>query len=182
MERALVSFLDALGAMSPRERRQAARMAAESWAGELAFGETVTDLTALIRPMKIRGKLPELVHVDDIDVASVCPHHLLPMRGVVRLAYVPSETIAPLGHLTRMAQTAAARLIVQEELAEQIVDALMGALGAEGAACVVAGSHDCMQIRGRRTRRARVSVLAVRGCLVRGPRRKEVARLLGAKA
>lgn len=164
MRRGLQIFLGGLGALSVAERRRASALAADSWANELAAGEG-KDPAAAVTPMRVAGRAPELVVVEEIDVVSVCPHHLLPMRGRASLAYAPEASLAPLGHLAALARSAAARLILQEELSELVVDALMRALAPRGAACLVEGSHDCLQLRGPRAAAARVSVLAVRGSL-----------------
>lgn len=167
MTRGLRIFLDGLGAMSARERATAARTAAKAWATELAHGEVV-DLSGLVIGLPVGPRVPDVVWIDDIELASICPHHLLPMRGMASVAYSPNALIAPLGHVARLVQAAAARLVLQEDLAEEIADRLADALDPRGVACLIVGSHDCMQLRGRRTRSARVRVLATRGTMAKG--------------
>ncbi|MFN7975103.1 MAG: GTP cyclohydrolase I [Acidobacteriota bacterium] len=168
MARGLETFLDGLGALRPRDRRRAARTAARAWARELAAGQHV-DPAAFVRPIAGNGRSPEVVWIEGIPLHAICPHHLLPVRGVAHVAYVPGDGLAPLGQVARLVQAAASRLILQEDLAELIASSLERATGAPGTACVVEASHDCMSARGPRALSATARVLARRGTLARGP-------------
>lgn len=175
MTRGLRQFLDSLGALTPKERARAARTTATAWARELACGEG-QDLNAIIKPMRAGRKRPDVVWIADLEFASICPHHLLPSRGVAHVAYAPDRLLAPLGHISTLVQVASARLIMQEDLGEMIVDAVHAALAPHGSACMIEGTHDCMQLRGARARNAKVSVLATRGTLDTAASRRELLR------
>ncbi len=162
MAMGLETFLEGLGALTKRERRQAARTAAKAFAEELAFG-TFLDPASVVKPMAVKGDLPAAVWIRGVAYVSVCPHHLLPVRGVAHLAYIPRDTVAPLGHLARLIQVAAARLILQEDLAGSISDAVSRSLDAVAAACLVEARHDCLELRGAKALESSVATSAYSG-------------------
>jgi GTP cyclohydrolase I len=107
----------------------------------------------------------EMVMVRDIDVASICEHHLLPWVGKAHVAYIPGKDgrVTGLSKLARLVDLYAKRLQVQERLTVQIADALERELDARGVLVVVEAEHMCMTIRGVRKPGATTVTSAVRG-------------------
>jgi GTP cyclohydrolase IA len=109
----------------------------------------------------------ELVLVRDIQVMSLCEHHLLPFRGVAHIGYIPGPhgRITGLSKLARLVEVFARRPQVQERLTSQIADLLMEQLDPRGVIVVLDCEHMCMEMRGIRKVGARTVTSAVRGAL-----------------
>jgi len=122
----------------------------------------------------------EMVLVRDIDVRSVCEHHLLPFEGVAHVAYIPPATgrITGLSKLARLVDVYARRPQVQERLTTQIADALTDKLGARGVLVVVDCEHLCMTMRGVKKPGSRTVTSAVRGMLRNPATRAEAMSLI----
>ena len=90
----------------------------------------------------------EMVLVRDIEVFSLCEHHMLPFFGKAHVAYIPGGTIVGLSKIPRVVDAFARRLQVQERLTEQIRDCIQETLNARGVAVVIEAQHLCMQMRG----------------------------------
>jgi GTP cyclohydrolase I len=109
----------------------------------------------------------EMVLVKDIELWSMCEHHLVPFTGVAHVGYIPSETgkITGLSKLARLVDVYAKRPQVQERLTTQVADALMRLLDARGVIVVVEAEHLCMTMRGVKKAGARTITSAVRGSM-----------------
>lgn len=160
-------FLDALGL--PDEVRASAdlsdtpRRVAQAWLEDLVdgYGRDPAAILAEAMPTTSHG----LVTVTGLDYHSVCPHHLLPSRGVAHVAYVPGGRVVGFGQLGKLLDCLAHRLVLQEELARHVADALVEHLGARGAACLLDAEHLCLTVRGERRARSRVHAEAFSGVL-----------------
>jgi GTP cyclohydrolase I len=95
----------------------------------------------------------------------MCPHHLLPSRGVAHVAYLPGARVVGFGQLARLVDCLAHRLVLEEDLARQVATALVEHLGARGAACVLDAEHLCLSVRGERRREARAHAQCFVGAL-----------------
>lgn len=180
--RAISLFLDAMG-LPPDVRGSEAlaltpKRVADAWLGDLLDGYR-RDPAAILGDA-IPARKRDLVAVTGIDFHSVCPHHLLPSRGVAHVAYVPGDRIAGFGQLVQLVDALAHRFVLQEELARGVAEALMRHLGARGAACVLDAEQLCMTVRGGRRPHARAHTDAFLGVMARDARlQRRFLRLLG---
>lgn len=122
----------------------------------------------------------EMILVKDIEVYSVCEHHLLPFHGVAHVGYIPGEhgRITGLSKLARLVDVYARRPQVQERLATEIADALVEHVGARGVIVVLECEHLCMSMRGVRKPGARTVTSAVRGVMRDAATRAEAMSLI----
>lgn len=125
----------------------------------------------------------EMVLVKDIEIVSLCEHHLLPFHGVAHVGYIPADSgkITGLSKLARLVEVFARRPQVQERLTTQIADSLMRILEARGAIVVIEAEHMCMSVRGIRKPGAKTTTSAVRGQLRDASTRAEAMSLILAR-
>jgi GTP cyclohydrolase I len=122
----------------------------------------------------------EMVLVRDIELWSMCEHHLVPFTGVAHVGYIPAESgkITGLSKLARLVDVYAKRPQVQERLTTQVADALMRILEARGVIVVIEAEHLCMTMRGVRKAGARTITSAVRGQMHHAATRSEAMALI----
>ena len=122
----------------------------------------------------------EMVLVRDIELWSMCEHHLVPFTGVAHVGYIPADTgkITGLSKLARLVDVFAKRPQVQERLTTQVADALMEILEARGVIVVIEAEHLCMTMRGVRKAGARTITSAVRGVMHNAATRSEAMALI----
>ncbi len=122
----------------------------------------------------------EMVLVRDIELWSMCEHHLVPFTGVAHVGYIPAESgkITGISKLARLVDVFAQRPQVQERLTTQIADALVRILEARGAIVVIEAEHLCMTMRGVRKAGARTVTSAVRGAMLSNPATRAEAMAL----
>ncbi|CAM5744807.1 GTP cyclohydrolase I FolE [Streptomyces hirsutus] len=125
----------------------------------------------------------EMVLVKDIEIVSLCEHHMLPFHGVAHVGYIPAESgkITGLSKLARLVEVFARRLQVQERLTTQVADSLMRILEARGVIVVIEAEHMCMSVRGIRKPGAKTTTSAVRGQLRDSTSRAEAMSLILAR-
>ena len=124
----------------------------------------------------------EMVLVRDIELWSMCEHHLVPFTGVAHVGYIPNESgkITGLSKLARLVDVYAKRPQVQERLTTQVADALVRLLEARGVIVVIEAEHLCMTMRGVRKAGARTITSAVRGIMHNPATRAEAISLINA--
>ena len=119
-----------------------------------------------------------MVLVKDIEVYSLCEHHLLPFFGKAHVAYIPDGRIIGLSKLARLVEVYARRFQVQERLTEQIAQAVMDTTAPQGVAVVVEAYHLCMMMRGVQKQNSKTVTSAMRGLFLEDHRtRDEFLRL-----
>lgn len=120
----------------------------------------------------------EMIIVRDIEVYSLCEHHLLPFFGKAHVAYIPNGKIVGLSKIPRVVNAFSRRLQVQERLTEQIRDCIQATLGAKGVAVVIEARHLCMQMRGVEKQNTITTTSAFTGAFLDDPKtRKEFMQL-----
>jgi len=146
--------------------REGLRKTPERWAKALLFmtsGYASTPARVLNDAVFAADSHKEIVVVKDIDIHSMCEHHMLPFTGRVHVGYIPDGKIIGLSKIARIADVFARRLQVQERLTGQIADALEEALRPLGVAVVIESSHFCMVMRGVQKVGATTVTSCVRG-------------------
>jgi GTP cyclohydrolase I len=114
-----------------------------------------------------------MVLVKDIEMYSMCEHHMLPFFGKVHIAYIPDGRIVGLSKLPRVVEVFARRLQVQERLTEQIASALMDVLHPQGVGVVIEAAHLCMMMRGVEKQNSKTITSAMKGVFLEDIRTRE---------
>ena len=122
---------------------------------------------------KFKVDTDEMVLVRDIELFSVCEHHLLPFYGKVHIGYIPDGKVVGLSKLARTVEVFARRLQLQEQLTGQIADALMEHMQAKGAIVMIEAEHMCMTMRGIKKPGSQTVTLARRGVFETDPALEE---------
>lgn len=176
--RAVEDLLEALGAPvhDDPELESTGRRVAEAFARELLSGYRMDPAEILSEATATDA--PGLVLVRDLPLATTCPHHLMAAEGVAHIAYVPGGRVAGFGAVGRLLDCFSRRLALQEDLGQNVADALVQHLRARGAGCILELSPTCLTARGGRRHGARAVTYAWAGEMARdASARREV--LLG---
>ena len=124
----------------------------------------------------------QMVIVKDIDIYSMCEHHMIPFYGKAHVAYIPNEYITGLSKIAHVVEAYARRLQVQERLTMQIRDCIQDTLNPMGVAVVIEASHMCMQMRGVQKQNSVTTTSAFTGAFLRDTKtREEFIHLIGSK-
>jgi GTP cyclohydrolase I len=132
-----------------------------------------TDPADILRSALFNEDYNEMVLVKDIELFSLCEHHLLPFFGKAHIAYIPQGKVVGLSKLPRIVDAFARRLQVQERLTVQVRDCLQETLGAAGVAVVIEARHLCMQMRGVEKQNSVTTTSAFTGEFLENPKTRE---------
>jgi GTP cyclohydrolase I len=134
----------------------------------------------ILKSAMFKEDINEMVIVKDIEIYSMCEHHLLPFFGKAHIAYVPNGNITGLSKIARVVDAFARRLQVQERLTKQILDCLNDTLQPQGVAVVIECKHLCMMMRGVQKQNSVTTTSAFKGVFENNATRSEFMKLLSA--
>ncbi len=138
------------------------------------------DGTAILSSAMFKEDYKQMVIVKDIELYSLCEHHMLPFFGKAHVAYIPNGYITGLSKIARVVEAYARRLQVQERLTVQIRDCIQSTLNPLGVAVVIEASHMCMQIRGVQKQNSVTTTSAFTGAFLKDIKtREEFMSLIG---
>lgn len=139
------------------------------------------DAKTILESAKFHEDVSEMVIVKDIELYSLCEHHMLPFFGKAHVAYIPNGYITGLSKIARVVDAFSRRLQVQERLTTQILDAIRDTLNPLGVAVVIEASHLCMMMRGVQKQNSVTTTSAFCGEFQKNESRSEFIRLIGSK-
>ncbi len=142
------------------------------------YGE---DAEAILKSAMFKEDYSEMVVVKNIELYSLCEHHLLPFFGQAHVAYIPNGYIVGLSKIPRVIDVFARRLQVQERLTDQILHCIQNTLNPLGVAVVIEASHMCMMMRGVQKQNSLTTTSAFTGEFQRVETRSEFLALIGSK-
>ena len=132
----------------------------------------------ILQSAMFKESYSEMVIVKDIELYSLCEHHLLPFFGKAHIAYIPNGHIVGLSKLPRVVDVFSRRLQVQERLTEQILDCINDTLSPKGVAVVIEASHMCMMMRGVQKQNSSTTTSGFRGTFKETDTRNEFLKLI----
>jgi GTP cyclohydrolase I len=182
-ERLKVSFLDILGGIGEDAEREGLAKTPERAAKAMQFLTQgyEQDAAAILRSAMFQEDYSEMVLVKDIEVYSMCEHHMLPFFGKAHIAYIPNGHIVGLSKIPRVVDVFARRLQVQERLTLEVRDVIQETLKPLGVAVVIEARHMCMMMRGVQKQNSITTTSAFTGEFLKSTTREEFLRLVGAK-
>ena len=136
------------------------------------------DANAILESAKFHENVSEMVIVKDIELYSMCEHHMLPFYGKAHVAYIPNEYITGLSKIARVVDVFSRRLQVQERMTQQILDAIKETLNTLGVAVVIEASHLCMMMRGVSKQNSVTTTSAFSGEFEKNETRGEFLKLI----
>jgi GTP cyclohydrolase IA len=139
------------------------------------------DAKAILDSAKFHEEVSEMIVVKDIELYSMCEHHMLPFFGKAHIAYIPNGWITGLSKIARVVDVYARRLQVQERLTTQILEAIKQSLNPLGVAVVIEASHLCMMMRGVQKQNSVTTTSAFWGEFEKNETRSEFTKLISSK-
>jgi GTP cyclohydrolase I len=139
------------------------------------------DAKAIISSARFHEEVSEMIVVKDIEIYSMCEHHMLPFIGKAHIAYIPNGWITGLSKIARVVDVFARRLQVQERLTIQIRDAIKETLNPLGVAVVIEAKHLCMMMRGVQKQNSTTTTSAFDGEFHKNSTRSEFLKLIASE-
>jgi GTP cyclohydrolase IA len=139
------------------------------------------DANAILNSAKFHENVSEMIIVKDIELYSMCEHHMLPFYGKAHVAYIPNGYITGLSKIARVVDVFSRRLQVQERLTHQILNSIKETLNPLGVAVVIEASHLCMMMRGVQKQNSVTTTSAFWGEFEKNETRSEFVKLISAK-
>ena len=137
-----------------------------------------TDPKQILESAMFKEEYKEMVIVKDIELYSLCEHHILPFFGKAHIAYIPNGHIVGLSKIPRVVDVFARRLQVQERMTEQILECINDTLKPQGVAVVIEASHMCMMMRGVQKQNSTTTTSGFRGSFKETDTRNEFLKLI----
>lgn len=131
------------------------------------------DPAAILNSARFKEEYQQIVLVKDIEVYSMCEHHMLPFYGKAHVGYIPNGYITGVSKIVRVVETFARRLQIQERLTVQIRDCIQQTLNPLGVAVIIEAEHMCMQIRGVEKQHSKMVTSAFTGAFLKDMRTRE---------
>ena len=138
------------------------------------------DANAILNSAKFHEDISEMIIVKDIELYSMCEHHMLPFYGKAHVAYIPNGFITGLSKIARVVDVYSRRLQVQERLTHQILNSIKETLNPLGVAVVIEASHLCMMMRGVEKQNSVTTTSAFWGEFEKNETRSEFVKLISA--
>jgi GTP cyclohydrolase I len=182
-QRLQIDYLDILAGLGEDANREGLLKTPERAAKAMQFltqgyGQ---DAAAILKSAMFREDYSEMVLVKDIEVYSLCEHHILPFFGKAHVAYIPNGHIVGLSKIPRVVDVFARRLQVQERLTIEVRDVIQETLNPLGVAVVIEAHHMCMMMRGVQKQNSLTTTSAFTGQFLKNETRSEFLRLIGSK-
>jgi GTP cyclohydrolase I len=176
----VVNYKDILGKLGENPDREGLNKTPERVAKAMQFFTQGYELDAnsILDSAKFHEHMSEMIIVKDIEIYSLCEHHMLPFFGKAHVAYIPNGWITGLSKIARVVDVFARRLQVQERLTTQILHAIRDSLQPLGAAVVIEASHLCMMMRGVQKQNSVTTTSAFYGEFQKNETRTEFIKLI----
>ena len=177
------SYKETLGQLGEDPEREGLIKTPERVAKAMQYMTQGYQLSAheILNSAKFHEDVSEMIVVKDIEVYSMCEHHMLPFFGKAHVAYIPNGWITGLSKIARVVDVYSRRLQVQERLTMQIRDAIKETLNPLGVAVVVEARHLCMMMRGVQKQNSTTTTSAFDGEFQKNSTRSEFLRLISSK-
>jgi GTP cyclohydrolase I len=177
------SYSEALGLLGEDPTREGLQKTPERVAKAMQFLTQGyhQDANAILNSAKFHEEVSEMIIVKDIELYSMCEHHMLPFYGKAHVAYIPNGWITGLSKIARVVDVYSRRLQVQERLTHQILNSIKETLNPIGVAVVIEASHLCMMMRGVQKQNSVTTTSAFWGEFEQNETRSEFLKLISAK-
>lgn len=176
------NYRDCLGLLGEDPDREGLEKTPERMAKAMQFitqGYNL-DAKAILDSARFHEDVSEMIIVKDIELYSMCEHHMLPFYGKAHVAYLPNGYITGLSKIARVVDVYSRRLQVQERLTHQILEAIRESLNPQGVAVVIEASHLCMMMRGVSKQNSVTTTSAFFGQFEKNETRSEFLKLISA--
>lgn len=177
------SYREALSLLGENPEREGLLKTPERLAKAMQFmtqGYNI-DAKTILNSAKFHEDISEMIVVKDIELYSMCEHHILPFFGKAHVAYIPNGWITGLSKIARVVDVYARRLQVQERLTTQILQAIKETLNPLGVAVVIEAQHLCMMMRGVQKQNSVTTTSSFDGEFMKNATRSEFLKLISAK-
>jgi GTP cyclohydrolase I len=177
------SYTETLGLLGEDPKREGLQKTPERVAKAMQFLTQGYQQNAneILNSAKFHEEVSEMIIVKDIELYSMCEHHMLPFYGKAHVAYIPNGWITGLSKIARVVDVYSRRLQVQERLTHQILNSIKETLNPIGVAVVIEASHLCMMMRGVQKQNSVTTTSAFWGEFEQNETRSEFLKLISAK-
>ena len=177
------SYTETLGLLGEDPKREGLQKTPERVAKAMQFLTQGYQQNAneILNSAKFHEEVSEMIIVKDIELYSMCEHHMLPFYGKAHVAYIPNGWITGLSKIARVVDVYSRRFQVQERLTHQILNSIKETLNPMGVAVVIEASHLCMMMRGVQKQKSVTTTSAFWGEFEQNETRSEFLKLISAK-